>query len=611
MNFGSAGLRRPRFDQTGRPASVTAGARTGTGDTVAPAGWSRRFGRFGPVLVAAITVAAVVAVTGAVDTGLLVSAFDRAAGEPHRVVLAIAAFALAFGLRAAAWRRVLPTLSFWHALSAIHLALGANHLLPLRLGEPFRVLSVARRTDIPLEPATASTITLRSADMMAVVVLGAVVGPAAFFGLLGPVGLAVMVAVIVVAVIGWRWLRSVVARRADVAMPGPVALGLSSAAWLAESVLVRQAARWADLDLTWSQAVLVTTVAVAAQIAAIAPGGFGTYEAASVAAYMSLGFGAEPALVATLGAHGLKTAYALLAGAVAVAVPAPGFFGRFRLAPLAPLAREPLPPALPPSPSMAQRPASTTGTDETGAGCDSDRSPVLLFMPAHNEAATVGACVRRAPTEVCGRRVEVLVVDDGSTDDTATSARAAGAEVVSFDRNRGLGAAVRVGLAEGVARGAAAVVFCDADGEYPPEEMANLVEPILGGEADYVTGSRFLGRIDHMRIHRRIGNLVLTALLSVVARRRITDGQTGYRAFSPRAAASAEVIHDFNYAQVLTLDLLAKGYRYREVPISYHFRTAGQSFIRPGRYLRHVIPAVYRELNTNTPTATRKQRTAS
>ncbi len=618
MNFGSARLRRPRFDPPSRPASVTAGAGTGTGGTAAPAGWSRRFGRFGrfgPVLVAAITVAAVVAVTGAVDTGLLVSAFDRAAGEPHRVVLAVAAFALAFGLRAAAWRRVLPTLSFWQALSAIHLALGANHLLPLRLGEPFRVVSVARRTDIPLEAATASTITLRSADMMAVVALGAVVGPAAFFGLLGPAVLAVMVAVIVVAIIGWRWLRSVVARRADVAMPGPVALGLSSAAWLAESVLVRQAARWADLDLTWSQAVLVTTVAVAAQIAAIAPGGFGTYEAASVAAYMSLGFGAEPALVATLGAHGLKTAYALLAGAVAVVVPAPSFFGRFRLAPLAPLPRAPLPPALPPSPSMAPSmappPASTTGTDETGTTCDSDRSPVLLFMPAHNEAATVGACVRRAPTEVCGRRVEVLVVDDGSTDDTATSARAAGAEVVSFDRNRGLGAAVRVGLAEGVARGAAAVVFCDADGEYPPEELANLVEPILGGEADYVTGSRFLGRIDHMRIHRRIGNLVLTALLSVVARRRITDGQTGYRAFSPRAAASAEVIHDFNYAQVLTLDLLAKGYRYREVPISYHFRTAGQSFIRPGRYLRHVIPAVYRELNTNTPPATRKQRTVS
>ena len=101
-----------------------------------------------------------------------------------------------------------------------------------------------------------------------------------------------------------------------------------------------------------------------------------------------------------------------------------------------------------------------------------------------------------------------------------------------------------------------------------------------------------------MRPHRRVGNVVLTAGLSFVARRRITDGQSGYRAFSPAAAAAAEIVHDYNYAQVLTLDLLAKGFRYHEVPISYHFRTTGRSFVTLGRYLRNVVPAVYRELNT-------------
>ena len=79
---------------------------------------------------------------------------------------------------------------------------------------------------------------------------------------------------------------------------------------------------------------------------------------------------------------------------------------------------------------------------------------------------------------------------------------------------------------------------------------------------------------------------------------RITDGQSGYRAFSGEAAAEAEVIHDYNYAQVLTLDLLAKGFRYGEVPISYRFRTTGRSFVRLGRYLREVVPAVYREINS-------------
>ena len=90
---------------------------------------------------------------------------------------------------------------------------------------------------------------------------------------------------------------------------------------------------------------------------------------------------------------------------------------------------------------------------------------------------------------------------------------------------------------------------------------------------------------------------MLTWLLSRVARRRLADGQSGYRALSASAAEDAEIVHDFNYAQVLTLDLLAKGYAYAEVPISYRFREHGTSFVRLGPYLRRVVPAVYRELN--------------
>ena len=226
------------------------------------------------------------------------------------------------------------------------------------------------------------------------------------------------------------------------------------------------------------------------------------------------------------------------------------------------------------------------------------KNPILRFLPAFNEEEALADCIQRVPKNVCGLPVECLVIDDGSTDSTAAVASAAGAEVLSLEQNRGLGAAVRVGMSEGVKRKASAVVFADADGEYPPEELQNLVEPILTGHADYVVGSRFLGDIEFMRPHRRFGNLVLTRILSLIARRKITDGQSGYRAFSPRAAQAAEIIHDFNYAQVITLDLLAKGYIYLEVPISYHFRTTGESFIKLFPYLKKVVPAVYRELNT-------------
>jgi glycosyltransferase involved in cell wall biosynthesis len=176
-------------------------------------------------------------------------------------------------------------------------------------------------------------------------------------------------------------------------------------------------------------------------------------------------------------------------------------------------------------------------------------------------------------------------------------AAGAGAAVLSVAANRGLGAAVRRGLAAAVARGAAAAAFCDADREYDPAELERLVAPILEGRADYVVGSRFAGEIRRMLPQRRLGNLALTGLLRFVARAPIGDGQSGFRALSAAAAGDAEIVHDYNYAQVLTLDLLAKGYRYLEVPVGYRFRTAGRSFVRPWPYLRRVVPAVWRELN--------------
>ena len=86
----------------------------------------------------------------------------------------------------------------------------------------------------------------------------------------------------------------------------------------------------------------------------------------------------------------------------------------------------------------------------------------------------------------------------------------------------------------------------------------------------------------------------------------LTDGQSGFRALSHDAATAAVVAHDYNYAQVLTLDLLAKGFRYHEVPIAYSFRTSGTSFVRLDRYLRHVLPAVRRELRQSSTTWARK-----
>lgn len=521
-----------------------------------------------------VFVLAAVIVARTVDIDALRATADAMAHRPLLVLLALGAFASAFVLRAAAWHRVLPDLGFGQALAGIHLAFGANHVLPLRLGEPLRIVSVVRRARIPLDAATSSTIALRAADIVAVVALGWLVGPAVVGDLLGAWAWAVLAAVGLVGSAGLLWLRSSArGDHASVRLPGPSVAVLTVAAWLAESVLTWQASHWAGLDLTYSQAVVVTAVAVGAQVAAIAPSGFGTYEAAAVAAYVALGYDGATGLAAALTVHALTTAYSLVVGAVAVFSPSPGLLGRFRL------------------------PASLPEPEPRGPAGQTLARPIVLFLPAHDEEHTVARVVRRTPATVQGHPVQCVVIDDGSRDATVVRAVEAGAEVVSLGQNFGLGAAVRRGFEEATRRGAVATAFCDADEEYDPAELHRLVAPVLAGHADYVVGSRFAGGPRRMRAHRSIGNRMLTLAVAFIIRRRVSDGQSGFRALSADATAAAEVIHDFNYAQVLTLDLLAKGFRYAEVPISYRFRTEGRSFVKLGPYLRNVVPAVYAQLN--------------
>ena len=222
---------------------------------------------------------------------------------------------------------------------------------------------------------------------------------------------------------------------------------------------------------------------------------------------------------------------------------------------------------------------------------------MAVLIPAHNEAENLPGVLAAIPSaQEVGHPLHVMVVDDGSSDGTAEVARAFGAEVIVHETNRGLGAALRTGLERARDLGAGAAVYLDGDGEYDPREIPRLLAPILAGQADYVLGSRFKGRPQGMKRLRRISNRAFTLLLSFLAGRRLSDGQTGFRAFSRRALEVAEIVHDYNYAQVLTLDLLHKGMRLAEVPVSYRVRQRGRSFIRYHQYLWKVVPAMVREV---------------
>ena len=157
---------------------------------------------------------------------------------------------------------------------------------------------------------------------------------------------------------------------------------------------------------------------------------------------------------------------------------------------------------------------------------------ICAVIPAYNEAASVGSVVASALDFVDG----VVVVDDGSEDPTAEAARAAGAQVILHESNRGKGAALETGFAWARERGCAAAMTLDADGQHDPAEIPRLVEAFEAG-ADVVVGTRMYSRRG-MPPLRAFTNFLTSLVTSCMAGRRITDSQSGFRMFRMSTAGT-------------------------------------------------------------------------
>lgn len=215
-------------------------------------------------------------------------------------------------------------------------------------------------------------------------------------------------------------------------------------------------------------------------------------------------------------------------------------------------------------------------------------TPTLVtVMSALDEAGSIGEVLADLPPVVHGLAVLPVVVDDGSSDDTAALADKAGALVVRHPRNLGQGEGLRTGFAAAQALGADVVVTMDADGQHDPAQLPALVGPVIAGEADYVQGSRFLGEYDDAGGARDLGIRFFTALLNLLGRMRITDCTNGYRAIRVSELDRLHLVEDRFSASEILVEVAAAGLRMREVPVHIRSRHAGVS--RKPRGIRYPL----------------------
>jgi glycosyltransferase involved in cell wall biosynthesis len=241
-------------------------------------------------------------------------------------------------------------------------------------------------------------------------------------------------------------------------------------------------------------------------------------------------------------------------------------------------------------------------------------APIAVVIPAYNEEPTVAEVVREIPSLAAGLPTETIVVVDGARDATAREAASAGALVCDVPVNRGQGAALKLGYWLARARGARIIVTIDADGQYEAEEISRVVEPILAGRADFVSGSRRLGNELTTDATRHAGVIVFGLLISALVRHRVTDPACGLRAMSSQVTADVVLEQPQYQASELQISTALHGYRLAEVPTTMRDRGQHATSTKKGgnlgygvRFARAALHTWWRDRNA----ARRRERPAN
>lgn len=195
---------------------------------------------------------------------------------------------------------------------------------------------------------------------------------------------------------------------------------------------------------------------------------------------------------------------------------------------------------------------------------------LLVAIPCLNEEATIAAVVKDVPRSLPDiSRIDVVVIDDGSTDATAVEAEAAGAKVIRHSRNRGVGAAFQTAVSHAVEAGYDLMVNIDGDRQFNPQDIAKLVRPVVAGEADMVTASRFIDPrfTPAMPAVKLVGNHMMSFLISRLVRRKYTDVSCGFRCYNRESLLKLNLHGAFTYTQETFLEFAVKRVEIKEVPV--------------------------------------------
>jgi len=204
--------------------------------------------------------------------------------------------------------------------------------------------------------------------------------------------------------------------------------------------------------------------------------------------------------------------------------------------------------------------------------------PAMILIPAYNEEENLTSLLPLIPKQIDGVEIGVLVVDDGSHDDTYVAVTAIpGICVVKNLINRGGGAALRLGYDILQKAGVDYCVTMDADGQHRPDDIKNVLLPIIENRFDCVIGSRILGDREKANWLRITGVYFFGRIVSALLGKKITDPSSGFRAFRMEAMASIQLHEDQYHTSELIIEAVRKGLRIGEVPITILRRKFGKS----------------------------------